>query len=122
MKISIMKAMAFITDKTGFKYMTEPVKSIRLERQGLSVELCKPYEVPRSFTGCQYGTWIFEGPRTHKFYIKGDLSKINDVRYAIASWGDQENCSGYMINNVPLNNKPVGDNWFFCSDSETKRP
>jgi hypothetical protein len=108
-----MEFAAVITDGTGLKYITEPVKGIRLERPGLSVELCKPYEVPCSFTGCQYGTWIFEGPRTEKFYVKGDLSKIIDARYVIASWGDLAGCPGYLVNNVPLTNKPAGDNWFF---------
>lgn len=92
-----MEFAAVITDETGLIYLTEPVKGIQLERPGLSVELCKPYEVPRSFTGCQYGTWIFEGPRTEKFYIKGDLSKIINARYVITSWGDLAGCPGYLI-------------------------
>jgi hypothetical protein len=108
-----MEFAAVITDDTGLKYLTEPVKGVRLERPGLSVELCKPYEVPRSFTGCQYGTWIFEGPRTCKFYIQGDLSEITDARYVIASWGDLAGCPGYLVNGVPMLNKPTGDNWFF---------
>jgi len=44
---------ARITDSTGMIYMTNAVSGLNLVRPGLWVELCKPSEVPRSFTGCQ---------------------------------------------------------------------
>lgn len=108
-----MEFAAIITDDTGLKYFTQPVKNIHLKRSDISVELCKPYEVPRSFTGCQYGTWIFEGQRTSKFYITGDLPNLLDARYVIASWGDIENSPGYKINNIEIDNKPKGENWYY---------
>ena len=114
--------VARITDSTGLIYMTKAVDGLKLIRPGLSVELCKPYEVPRSFTGVQYGVWVIPGVRSEKFNIKGDLSRIIDARYVFASWGDQKECHGYTINGVQLDEKPKGENWIYNLTSNAIRP
>jgi hypothetical protein len=117
-----MEIAARITDSTGMIYMTEAVGGLKLVRPGLSVELCKPFDVPRSFTGCQYGEWVIPGIRTEKFTIKGDLSRILDARYVIASWGGLKLCHGYKINDVLLEEKPAGDDWFYNLSTPPIRP
>ena len=113
---------ARITDSNGLIYMTETVSGLDLVRPGLSVELCKPFDVPRSFTGCQYGEWIIPGVRTQNFTVKGDLSRMIDARYVIASWGNLEECQGYKINDVLMEDKPEGDNWFYNLSMLSIRP
>jgi len=117
-----MEIAARITDVTGLIYMTEPVGGLKLVRPGLSVELCKPVDVPRSFTGCQYGEWVIPGVRSQKFTVKGDLSKILDARYAIASWGNQKECPGYTINGVLLQDKPAGADYYYNLSMPPIRP
>jgi hypothetical protein len=117
-----MEIAARITDSTGMIYVTEAVGGLKLVRPGLSVELCKPFDVPRSFTGCQYGTWVIPGVRTEKFTIKGDLSRILDARYVIASWGNLKECHGYKINDVLLEGKPAGADWFYNLSTPPLRP
>jgi hypothetical protein len=117
-----MEIAARITDATGLIYMTEPVGGLKLVRPGLSVELCKPVDVPRSFTGCQYGEWVIPGVRSQKFTVKGDLSKILDARYVIASWGNQKECPGYTINGVLLQDKPAGADYYYNLSMPQIRP
>lgn len=117
-----MEIAARITDSTGLIYMTEAVGGLKLVRPGLSVELCKPFDVPRSFTGCQYGEWVIPGIRTQKFTVKGDLSRILDARYVIASWGGLTLCHGYQINGVLLEDKPAGADWLYNLSTPPIRP
>jgi len=58
-----MEIAARVTDATGLICVTGPVGGLRLVRPGLSVELCRPIDTPRSFTGCQYGEWVVPGVR-----------------------------------------------------------
>jgi hypothetical protein len=116
-----MELAARITDSTGMIYMTEAVGGLKLAR-AFSVELCKPFDVPRSFTGCQYGTWVIPGVRTEKFTIKGDLTRIIDARYVIASWGRLKECHGYTINDVLLEDKPAGPDWLYNLSMPPIRP
>jgi len=120
---------ARITGSTGLIYMTEAVGGLKLIRSGLSVELCKPIDVPRWFTGCRWRTtgnpyshWGESGSRSQNFMVKGDLSRIIDTRYVIASWGDLEKCSGYKINDILLQDKPEGDNWIYNLSTLPIRP
>jgi hypothetical protein len=113
---------ARITDNTGLIYMTEAVSGLRLARPGLSVELCKPFDVPRSFTSVQYGVWVIPGVRSEKFAIKGDVANIIDARYIMASWGDQKGCHGYSINGVQLEDNPGGENWLYNLSKTPVRP
>ena len=85
-----MEIAARITDSTGLIYMTEAVGGLSLIRPGLSVELCKPFDVPRSFSGCQYGEWVIPGVRTEKFTVTGNLSKVLDARYEDSVLGESE--------------------------------
>jgi len=117
-----MEIAARITDSSGMIYMTEAVGGLKLIRPGLTVELCKPLDVPRSFTGCQYGIWVIPGTRTEKFIIKGDLSKVLDARYVIASWGNLKESHGYMINDVLLPENPSGADWFYNLSTPPIRP
>jgi hypothetical protein len=117
-----MEVAARITDETGLVSVTEAVGGLTLVRPGLSVELCRPIDVPRSFTGCQYGTWIVPGVRTQKFRVEGDLTRMIDARYVIASWGDFAGCHGYTVNGVPLEDKPAGDNWLYNLSAPPIRP
>ncbi len=117
-----MEIDARITDSTGMIYMTEAVGGLKLVRPALSVELCKPFDVPRSFTGCQYGTWVIPGVRTEKFTIKSDLMRAIDARYVIASWGRLKECHGYKINDVLLEDKPTGPDWFYNLSTLPIRP
>lgn len=126
---SALDIAARITDSTGLIYMTESVGGLKLSRPGLSVELCKPYEVPGCFTSCPWGeignpyfSWVAAFSRSEKFMVKGDLSKIIDARYVIASWGNLKECPGYKINDVLLNDKPEGDNWFYNLSMPPIRP
>ena len=117
-----MEIAARITDSAGLIYMTEAVGGLKLVRPGLSVELCKPFDLPRSFTGCQYGEWVIPGIRTQKLTIKGDLSKAIDARYVIASWGNQKECPGYTINGVLLQDKPASTDYYYSLSTPPIRP
>ena len=108
-----MELAALVTDRAGVVAMTPSVGGLVLSRPGIAVELCRPLDVPRSFTACQYGTWIVPGVRTQKFRVEGDLARMIDARYAIASWGDFASGHGYALNGVPLEDKPAGENWLY---------
>jgi len=118
----LIDIVARITDNTGLIYMTEAISGLRLDRPGLSVELCKPFNVPRSFTSVQYGVWVIPGVRSEKFAIKGDIANIIDARYIMASWGDQKGCHGYSINGVQLQDNPGGENWLYNLTKTPVRP
>jgi hypothetical protein len=92
---------ARITDSTGLIYMTDAVSRLSLVRPGLSVELCKPYDIPKAFTSCQYGIYIGTGPQAEKFDVKGDLSKILDAKFAISCWNGPAG-HGFTVNGVTL--------------------
>lgn len=117
-----MAVAARITDATGMIYLTRPARGIRLVRPGLSVELCKPFDVPRSFTAAQYGAWVVPDARTQQFRVRGDLAKAVDARYVLASWGDLAACRGYAINGVALEDKPAGENWRYNLSAPPIRP
>ncbi len=44
-----LRLAARIVDETGLTYFTEAVEGLTLTRDGLSVELCQPYEVPKKW-------------------------------------------------------------------------
>ncbi len=75
---------ARITDETGLTWFTETVGGLTLERAGLSVELCKPYDVPKQ--------WLTRnGEHEQKFYVTGNLSKAVAAQLVWVSWSP-----GYM--------------------------
>ncbi len=57
---------------------------LKLERAGLSVELCRPYDVPQQ--------WVTRsGEHTEKFEVRGDLCRATAARLVWSSWSP-----GYM--------------------------
>jgi hypothetical protein len=87
---------ARITDITGLIYFTEAVEGLTFQRDGFSVELCQPYEVPRK--------WLTRtGEKTQKFYVTGDLDRAVAAQLVWVSW-----CPGYM-EGLYLNDRKVID-------------
>jgi len=73
-----------ITDETGLTYFTEAVERLTLKRDGLSVELCKPYEVPKK--------WVTRsGEKAERFRLTGNLSQAVAAQLVWVSWSP-----GYM--------------------------
>jgi hypothetical protein len=107
---------ARVTDETGLTYFTEAVDGLTLQRDGLAVELCKPYDVPAK--------WVTRsGEKVEKFRITGNLQQAVAARLVWVSWSpgymdgiyinDQRifDCEGpryaYYIHRVPLDNLNV---------------
>ena len=81
---SPFRLAARITDETDLTTFTEAVSDLTLRRDGLSVELCKPYDVPRK--------WLTRlGEHSQKFRVAGDLRKAVAARFVWVSWSP-----GYM--------------------------
>jgi hypothetical protein len=75
---------ARVTDETGLIHFTEAIDGLTFQRGGLSVELCKPYEVPKK--------WLTrQREHTQKFRVTGDLSQAVAAQLVWVSW-----CPGYM--------------------------
>jgi hypothetical protein len=74
-----MKLAAFIHRADGFIYMTEPVDQLVLKREGMAVELCKPYMRPK-------GWFTRNGEFTQRFQIKGDLNQAVEARMVFRTW------------------------------------
>ncbi|HOX04218.1 MAG TPA: hypothetical protein P5555_18385 [Candidatus Paceibacterota bacterium] len=75
---------ARIADDTGLTYLTRPAEGLTLERDGLSVELCKPFDVPKK--------WVTRsGEKTQKFRVAGDLRQAVAAQLVWCSWSP-----GYM--------------------------
>ncbi len=91
-----VKIAARIIDSTGMVYMTEAVGDLRLVRPGLSVELCKPYDIPKK--------WVTRsGEKQERFDVTGDLGKAVAAQLVWSSWSP-----GYM-NGVYINGTKVFD-------------
>jgi hypothetical protein len=92
-----IKIAARIIDETGMIYMTEAVEELRLDRKNSSVELCKPYNVPKQ--------WVTRrGEKQENFRVKGDLNKAVAAQMVWVSWSP-----GYM-NGIFINGNKVFDN------------
>ncbi|MFZ5833632.1 MAG: Ig-like domain-containing protein [Planctomycetota bacterium] len=79
-----MQIAARITDEAGLTYVTEPVGGLTFARGGLSVELCKPYDVPAK--------WVTRtGEHEEKFRVEGELGKAVAAQLVWCSWSP-----GYM--------------------------
>ncbi|MHC4518333.1 MAG: hypothetical protein ACYTAS_07080, partial [Planctomycetota bacterium] len=86
---------ARIIDETGMIFMTAP-KNLTLSRPGVSVELCKPYDIPKK--------WVTRaGERGEHFDLKGDPRKATALQLAWSSWSP-----GYM-NGIYINDVKVFD-------------
>lgn len=87
---------ARITDETGLTSFTAAVDGLTLNRDGRSVELCKPYEVPKK--------WVTRsGEKAERFRITGDLSQAVAAQLVWVSWSP-----GYM-DGLYLNDQRVFD-------------
>lgn len=90
-----MQVAARIVDDTDLVYMTQP-QEFELNRPGVSVELCKPYNVPQK--------WVTRaGEKSEHFDIKGDLKHAKAMQLVWSSWSP-----GYM-NGLFINEKKVFD-------------
>jgi hypothetical protein len=89
-----IRLAARIIDVSGMIYMTEAIDGLRLKRPGISVELCKPYDVPQK--------WVTRrGRMEEKFDVKGDLGKALAAQLVWVSWSP-----GYM-NGIFVNDQEV---------------
>jgi hypothetical protein len=87
---------ARVTDETGLIHFTEAIDGLTFQRDGLSVELCKPYDVPVK--------WLTRrGEHTQRFRVTGDLNRAVAAQLVWVSW-----CPGYM-EGLYLNDKKVLD-------------
>jgi hypothetical protein len=87
---------ARITDDTGLIFFTAPVPGLSFQRDGLSVELCKPYDVPKK--------WVTRSSeKVEKFRTTGDLQKAVAAQLVWVSWSP-----GYM-NGLFINDERVFD-------------
>ena len=87
---------ARITDSSGLIFITPAVTGLSLERDGFSVELCKPYHIPKK--------WVTRsGEHEEHFDVTGDLSKAIAARLVWSSWSP-----GYM-RGISINGAKVFD-------------
>ena len=92
-----MQIAARIIDERDMIYLAEAVGDLRLVRPGLSVELCKPYDIPKK--------WVTRtGEKEERFDVTGDLDKAVAAQLVWSSWS-----AGYM-NGVYINDTRVFDN------------
>jgi len=90
-----IKVAARIIDETGMIFVTPP-RHLTLHRPGISVELCKPYDIPKK--------WVTRaGEKSEHFDVKGDPRKATALQLAWSSWSP-----GYM-NGVYINDAKVFD-------------
>jgi hypothetical protein len=89
-----MALAARVTDSAGMTCITPAVTDLTLDRRGLSVELCKPYDVPEK--------WVTRsGEHEEHFHVAGDLRKAVAARLVWSSWSP-----GYM-RGISLNGTQV---------------
>lgn len=75
---------ARIVGRDGTIYLTPAVTDLSLDRGGLHVELCRPYDVPKK--------WVTRsGEKQEHFTVTGDLSKAVAAQLIWSSWSP-----GYM--------------------------
>ncbi len=75
---------AQITDETGLTQFTDAIAGLSFDRPDLTVELCKPYDVPKE--------WVTRsGEHTQRFRVTGELTSAVRARMVWCSWSP-----GYM--------------------------
>jgi len=90
-----IRIAASITDEIGMIYMT-PAREVTLDRPGISVELCRSYDIPKK--------WVTRsGEHREHFDLKGDPKKATGVQLVWSSWSP-----GYM-NGIYINDAKVFD-------------
>jgi len=91
-----MEISARISDQTDLTYETPAITGLSLKRTNVSVELCKPYAVPKK--------WVTRsGEKSESFDVRGDLSTASAAQLAWTSWSP-----GYM-NGILINGEKVFD-------------
>ncbi len=91
-----MQIAARIKDHSGMIYMTEAVDNLHLVRPGFSVELCKPYNIPKK--------WVTRsGEKEEYFDVTGNLGNAVAAQLVWSSWSP-----GYM-RGVYINDAKVFD-------------
>jgi hypothetical protein len=91
-----MEISARITDRTGLTYQTPAVTGLSLKRTSRSVELCRPYDIPKK--------WVTRsGQKTESFDVRGDPSKAVAAQLVWSSWSP-----GYM-RGISINGAKVFD-------------
>jgi len=70
---------AMVHQEDGYIYMTEAINDLKLDRPGISVELCKPYLRPR-------GWFTRNGEFSERFQIKGKLEHAVEARMVFRTW------------------------------------
>jgi len=79
-----MEISARITDRTGLTYQTPAVTNLSLKRTDRSVELCKPYDIPKK--------WVTRsGEKSESFDVRGNPSDAVAAQLVWSSWSP-----GYM--------------------------
>jgi hypothetical protein len=79
-----VQLIARLTDVSGLTFVTDAVTDLKLVRSGLSVELCRPYDLPKK--------WVTRaGEKSEKFRVEGDLARAAAARLVWSSWSP-----GYM--------------------------
>lgn len=87
---------SWITDETGLVFFSESVQGLNFDRVDFSVELCKPFDLPRK--------WVTRrGEHQEKFRIQGDPSRAIAARLSWCSWSP-----GYM-EGIYINDSKVFD-------------
>ena len=90
-----IRIAARIVDETGLIYMTAP-QDLTLNRPGVSVELCKPYDVPAK--------WVTRRDEHAEYFdLAGDPQQAKALQLAWSSWSP-----GYM-NGITINDVKVFD-------------
>ena len=89
-----MEVSARIVDNTGLTYITPPVSGLELERS-YSVEMIKPYDVPRK--------WGTRAGRTHtaKLDVLSDMSDVSAAQITMGTW------NGTAVHKISLNDNFV---------------
>jgi len=91
-----MMIAARITDNTGMTCITPAIADLTLDRAGLSVELCKPYDIPKK--------WVTRsGEHAEHFNVTGDLGRAVAAQLVWSSWSP-----GYM-RGISINGTKVFD-------------
>lgn len=79
-----MALSARVIDSSGMIFMTPAVTDLAFERPGFSVELCKPYDIPKKWA-------TRAGEKSERFDVSGDLKKAVAAQLVWSSWSP-----GYM--------------------------
>ncbi|UCD49820.1 MAG: hypothetical protein JSW27_20110 [Phycisphaerales bacterium] len=90
-----VQVAARIVDESGVIFMTEP-ENFTLNRRGVCVELCKPYDIPK--------TWVTRSSEhVERFDVRGNPQRAMALQLVWSSWSP-----GYM-NGIYLNDVKVFD-------------